>query len=345
MKNKLKKLLIIAGLSACVSQSFAAVFVNNDGFGIEYKNNTNLNFYYDNDQGHKDALIDEGEYFYEGHGYVPPHGANYFSTLLTTTLTSKGAKRQVFLYLPITSGTDKGRYKKISFMLWTPHSGNPSWKLGTCNMSEPMEEDDYCNYYYPFDHFVTEMGGVSAKDRGWGLVRIEMNQDNDGQPYFVVNTINDSSNVENYQRSQRSKFNKERWSRVNSQTINTNWIRGDIVNQDQLPRNPSQVSGNTSFDQLVVSISAPKGTYDFGQWKAGEYPVVYSPKEIHPFVTYNDKGYVACNSDITAKDVPGKSEAWKEVNGSLANTCGYTVHSYKKQSATPSIAKSGLTFW
>jgi len=94
-----------------------------------------------------------------------------------------------------------------------------------------------------------------------------------------------------------------------------------------------------------VSIPAPQGTYNFGQWKAGEYPVVYSPKEIHPFVTYNGKGYVACNSDTTAKDVPGKSDAWKEVNGTLGNTCGITVHSYKKQSTIPSVAKSNVSFW
>lgn len=107
----------------------------------------------------------------------------------------------------------------------------------------------------------------------------------------------------------------------------------------------SMLSADAAKAAVAVKIPAPKGSYDFGQWKAGEYPVIYSPKEIHPFVTYNGKGYVACNGDTTAKDVPGKSEAWKEVNGSLGNTCGYTVHSYKKQSPTPSVAKSGVAFW
>lgn len=111
--------------------------------------------------------------------------------------------------------------------------------------------------------------------------------------------------------------------------------------------NPSQCGAKSTLKATApaVKIPAPKGTYDFGQWKAGEYPVVYSPQEIHPFVTYNGKGYVACNGDTTAKDVPGKSDAWKEVKGSLGNTCGYTVHSYKKQSTTPSVAKSAVSFW
>ncbi len=108
---------------------------------------------------------------------------------------------------------------------------------------------------------------------------------------------------------------------------------------------PYSASLIPSATSVPATVPAPKGTYDFGQWKAGEYPVVYSPKEIHPFVTYNGKGYVACNGDTAAKDVPGKSDAWKEVNGTLGNTCGYTVHSYKKQSTTPSVAKSAVSFW
>lgn len=362
MKNTLKKLLILSGLVICATSSFAspvnatnniddpthqkvgAIFLNDDGFGIEYKNNTSQNFYYDNDQGHKDAVIDNANYFYEGHGYVLPHGANYFSTLLSTSLTSKGAKRQVFLYLPITSGADKGKYKKISFMIWTPHSGNPSWKLGTCNMSDPMEEDDYCNYYYPFADYIASSRGMMSQKLSWGVVRVEMNQDNGGDPYFVVSVLNDSSEVEYHARNPSEIHNETQWRMVNSQTINTNWVRGDIVNRDQLPGFPNQAFGNAPSNSIAASIPAPKGTYDFGQWKADEYPVVYSPKEIHPFVTYNGKGYVACNGDTTAKDVPGKSDAWKEVNGSLGNTCD-TVHSYKKQSTTPSIAKSAVSFW
>jgi len=108
---------------------------------------------------------------------------------------------------------------------------------------------------------------------------------------------------------------------------------------------PKSLAAPAPVLAAAAPVQAPQGTYNFGQWKAGEYPVVYSPKEMHPFVTYNGKGYVACSGDTTAKDVPGKSAAWKEVNGSLGNTCGYTVHSAKKQNTTPSIAKSGVSFW
>jgi|GEM_PF-2657713 len=108
---------------------------------------------------------------------------------------------------------------------------------------------------------------------------------------------------------------------------------------------PKSLAAPAPVLAAAAPVQAPQGTYNFGQWKAGEYPVIYSPKEVHPFVTYNGKGYVACSGDTTAKDVPGKSDAWKEVNGTLGNTCGYTVHSAKKQSTTPSIAKSGASFW
>lgn len=346
MKNKLKKLLIIGSLALCAAQSFGATqklidggsMSNYDDFEVEYKNNTHQPFYFDNDQGNDGVLFNgPDKFFYAGHGYIPPNGAHEFLTALHTTWFSKGAKKQVFLYIPLTSGPNKGKYKKVSFMLWSPHSGNPSWKLGTCNMGNPMEEDDYCNYYYTYENYLEDQtSSIGIGGYRWGLVQVELDQDQGGEPYLKINAIDDSS----------EKFDGDKSKRriINSQSISTGWVRGDIVTKDQLPEAQMHAIA-TGENNKVLDIPAPKGTYDFGQWKAGEYPVVYSPKEIHPFVTYNGKGYVACNGDTTAKDVPGKSDVWKEVNGSLGNTCGYTVHSYKKQSTTPSVAKSAVSFW
>jgi len=136
----------------------------------------------------------------------------------------------------------------------------------------------------------------------------------------------------------------------NVEYTNQWWTKGDspATNSDGVSKVWKTVykcSNSVALNAIAQIAEVPTGTYNFGQWKAGEYPVVYSPKEVHPFVTYNGKGYVACNGDTTAKDIPGQSDAWKEVNGSLSNTCGVTIHSYKKQSTTPAIVKTGVAFW
>lgn len=403
MKNTLKKLLILSGLIVCATSSFASpvnvvnnlndpthqkdggIFLNADDFRIQYKNDSNTNFYYSNDQGAKDATTEH----YQGNGSVSPHGHANFSTTLETSLTSKGAKRQVYLYIPIQSGVNNGRYKRVSFMVWTPHSGNPSWKLGTSNPGDPMDEDAYDFYNFHYEEDAGGNTGFFSGTKSWGVVQINLEQTGNNA-YLKMITY------------RYSKID-DRWI-SNTQIIDTDRVQGKIVSLDEIQNRPSgsyttscedypdtdawyngsllqrcrasngsphttwldykkecapgstvsNDNGNLVCDQkrdgqlmatTVAIAKAPKGTYDFGQWKASEYPVVYSPKEIHPFVTYNGKGYVACNSDTTAKDVPGKSDAWKEVNGSLGNTCGVTIHSYKKQSTTPSVAKSAVSFW
>ena len=411
MKNTLKELLVLSGLVICATSSFAnpvttaannindqthqkvgAMFSNDDDFAIQYKNNSNSTFYYDNDRGGvKDGRIDEDRWHYIGHGALRPYDKANFTVDLHTALTTKGAKRMVYLYIPITSGQNSGKYKQVAFMVWTPHSGNPSWKLGTSNSDNPMDEDAYDFYNFHYEEYSGENDGPIVGFRSWGLIDIQLEQGS-GSPYLKIDTYHS--------------FDAKEGDRiVNSQIIDTNRVQGKIMTLDDIQNKPqgsyrdtcqdgeglrgwlyktktlrqvckdstgkyghisaldysscardstvSNDNGHLVCDQkrdgqlmtAAVKIPAPKGSYDFGQWKAGEYPVIYSPKEIHPFVTYNGKGYVACSGDTTAKDVPGKSDAWKEVNGSLGNTCGVIAHSYKKQSPTPSVAKSALSFW
>lgn len=413
MKNTLKKLLVLSGLVICATSSFAspvnvtnninnpthqqdgAMFSNDDEFAIQYRNNSNSTFYYDNDRGGvKDGRIDEDRWHYIGHGALKLHDKANFTVQLHTALTTKGAKRMVYLYIPITSGQNSGKYKQVAFMVWTPHSGNPSWKLGTSNPDNPMDEDAYDYYNFHYEIYSGENDGPFVGTKSWGLVDIQLEQGG-GSPYLKIDTY---YSFDPFSSMGSSKI-------ANSQIIDTDRVQGKIVTLDDIQNKPqgsyrnscrdaagvrgwehqsktlkqecqnsegkynfistldysscakdstvSNNNGNLTCDQkrdsqmmtTSVKVDAPKGSYDFGQWKAGEYPVIYSPKEIHPFVTYNGKGYVACNGDTTAKDVPGKSDAWKEINGSLGNTCGYTVHSYKKQSTTPSVTKSAVSFW
>lgn len=403
MKNTLKKLLILSGLVICATSSFAspvnatnniddlthqkvgAIFLNEDNFRIQYKNNSNGNFYYSNDQGVKDATVEH----YQGNGFLKPNEHKNFSTTLETSLTSKGAKRQVYLYIPIISGSNAGKYKKVSFMVWTPHSGNPSWKLGTSNPDNPMDEDAYDSYSFHYDDEAGSNTGLFAQTKSWGVVQLNLEQSglkvityrysNVDERFISNEQIIDTNRVQgtivgsndlpivgnkpvgSYTESCKDPLNKniKTWENgVLKQTCRTS-SGGEVhavLNYGEKCVSGTAVSnaeGNLTCDRprdgqimaASVKADAPKGTYDFGQWKADEYPVVYSPQEIHPFVTYNGKGYVACNGDTSAKDVPGKSDAWKEVNGTLGNTCGYTVHSYKKQSTTPSVAKSAVSFW
>ncbi len=337
MKAILKKLIIIAGLALCATSSYAEI-----QFQVIYKNNsTNHNFYFNNDLGSNAAITmkDDCEYdkhtnqpykcFYAGHGYVHSGGLDYFNTSLTSSIFSAGAKKVALLYIPDQNNSDL--YKKVAFMLWAPVVGSEEWKLGSMYMNDIMSENGYYHgYNYSFP---------SVSINQYAAYTIEITLENNNQ--LTIKTYDEYNYPNLHDPDDHTKIGNP----MNVQYIDTNYVAGVWVDSTQLPEaEMTAVNPNAASKQ----IQAPQGTYNFGEWKKGsEYPVIWSPKESHPFVTYNGKGYVACAADTKANDIPGQSAAWTEINQNdkLATVCGAVNRSTKKQSVVPTTGGASLSFW
>jgi len=332
MKNTLKKLLIAAGI--CVASTSAFAIDYSSTYFVQIINHSGKSIYANYEEigsdkwdGSNGGIDGAKEMTYSSNTWIANGQSDWTATRDNSSMLALYTNRKDVKYFSITVPTNDGKGRKVIFHLTNEIIGSheeDSIAIGSNYASDIKVLPLNAGFVRRVKVEIT----LNTNNRFTVSTGFSLNQDGwDNATAFSSICRNDHEDTEH-----------NRCFVHDDDGYNGNFNDSYGFNVDLPSRSANPVAA-------AAPVQAPQGTYNFGQWKAGEYPVVYSPKEVHPFVTYNGKGYVACNSDTTAKDVPGKSAAWKEVNGSLGNTCGYTVHSAKKQSTTPSIAKSGASFW